>query len=189
MHVAMRCAVIMGIGLALTACNAWNGSPTKTEATVSRTPTTGLSIGQQAPDITGVSLDGKNLKLSDYRGKVVVLDFWASWCGYCMKMMPHARTLAKKYENKPVALLGVNEDQDLSEGRAAVTKARMTWPSWADPNGDISRAWKVGGYPTLYVIDQKGIIRFCLEGATEGAVLESMVERLLAEDGEAGKIS
>ena len=71
-----------------------------------------LIAGKPAPEIDGVGFDGKPLKLSDYRGKVVVLVFWGTWCGPCMREVPHERELAERLKDKPFAVLGVNCDDD-----------------------------------------------------------------------------
>src|SRR5262249_3301097 len=76
-----------------------------------------LSSGRQAQDVEGEDLDGKKLKLSDYRGKVVVLDFWANWCGFCRQMYPQERDLVERYKDQPFALLGVNCDEDKAQVR------------------------------------------------------------------------
>ena len=122
-----------------------------------------LSIGKVAPEIEGESVDGKPLKLSDYRGKVVVLSFWASWCGPCMGLVPHERSLVKRLEGKPFALLGIDGDEDRKKAQVVTVKEEMSWPSWWDQrNGDgpIATQWNVRGWPTSYVLDSKGVIRY-----------------------------
>src|SRR5258708_33451426 len=71
-----------------------------------------LSTGKVAPEIEGEDVDGKKLKLSDYRGKVVVLVFWGEWCASCRAMYPQERSLVNRLENKPFALIGINSDSD-----------------------------------------------------------------------------
>jgi thiol-disulfide isomerase/thioredoxin len=71
-----------------------------------------LSVGKIAPEIEEQDLDGQKLRLSDYRGKVVVLTFWGTWCGPCMAMVPDERKLVERYAAKPFAIVGVNSDSD-----------------------------------------------------------------------------
>jgi thiol-disulfide isomerase/thioredoxin len=126
-----------------------------------------LSIGKVAPEIEGEDIDGKKLKLSDYRGKIVVLSFWASWCGPCMAMVPSEVRLAKRMNGKPFSLVGVNGDCIRDDAKHAVEKKKITWPSfWSKegPDGAIPTKWNVGGWPTVFVLDPKGVIRFKLEG-------------------------
>jgi thiol-disulfide isomerase/thioredoxin len=122
-----------------------------------------FSVGKLAPEIKGESVDGKVLKLSDYRGKVVVLSFWASWCGPCMDLVPHERSLVERLEGKPFALLGIDGDADRQKARKTIAKERMNWPSWwdqRDGDGPIATAWNVHTWPTLYILDHNGVIRY-----------------------------
>ena len=137
-----------------------------------------LSIGCQAQEIVGLDQDGVEMKLSDHRGKVVVLDFWGDWCPHCVAMYPLERSLTEKHADRPFALLGVNVDQPDRLLRVLDSK-QVTWRNWCDgPNGPITEAWNVSSYPTLYVLDHKGEIRF---RNLRGAELEEAIEFLLKE--------
>ncbi len=147
--------------------------------------------GQVAPEIEGEDLEGQKLKLSDYRGKVVLLSFWGTWCGPCMAMIPHERKLAEGMAGKPFAMVGVNSDVDRLKARRAVEKEKVTWRSfWSGTNGNdgpIPTAWNVKGWPTVYVLDPKGKIRLKLEGfggTNTDAVLNGTIDRLLNESRE-----
>jgi thiol-disulfide isomerase/thioredoxin len=121
------------------------------------------AVGRPAPDITGVDLDGRPLSLSEYRGRVVLLNFWATWCFPCMKLIPHERELVARFQGEPFDIVGVNCDSDDGKARDAVARTGMTWRSFRDRTEDgrvaITSHWKVIGYPTLYLIDHHGIIR------------------------------
>jgi RNA polymerase sigma factor (sigma-70 family) len=137
--------------------------------------------GKPAPEIAGVDLDGKPLKLSDYRGKVVVLVFWGSWCGPCMREVPHECELAERYKDKPFAVLGVNCGEEKAAAVAAVKSAGITWPNWNDGGpveGAIAKRYHIGSYPTVFVIDKHGIIR---HKQILGSGLDQAVEELLRE--------
>ncbi|QEH32328.1 Thiol-disulfide oxidoreductase ResA [Aquisphaera giovannonii] len=128
-----------------------------------------LQVGMVAPDTRGVDVDGKPLRLSDSRGKVVLLSFWGSWCGPCMEMVPHERALIERLKGKPFAILGVNSDDTPEKARAVMAREKMTWPSWFDGGrvgGPIAGAWNAGPWPTLYVLDAEGKIRFKGHGPT-----------------------
>jgi thiol-disulfide isomerase/thioredoxin len=140
-----------------------------------------MTVGRPSPPIEGKDVDGKPLKLSDYRGKVVLVVFWASWCGPCMAQVPHERALTERLRGKPFALLGVNCDRSGDEARAAMTKNGITWPNWfdGDPSeGPIAARWSVDSLPQVYVLDAEGVIRF---KDVRGEALGKAVDVLLAE--------
>ena len=119
-------------------------------------------LGKPAPQTAGIDLDGNPLTLSEYRGRVVLLNFWATWCLPCMKLIPHELELVARFQGQPFAIVGVNCDTDLDKAHAAVAKHKMTWRSFRDPadlRRPITSQWKVLGYPTLYLLDHHGIIR------------------------------
>ena len=87
-----------------------------------------LAVGQAGSEIEGVDLSGKPLKLSDYKGKVVMLVFWGTWCGPCMAEVPHERELVERYKYKPFAMLGVDCEPDKETARAVIEAQKMTWP-------------------------------------------------------------
>jgi thiol-disulfide isomerase/thioredoxin len=122
-----------------------------------------LSVGKVAPEIEGEDLEGNRLKLSDYRGRIVVLSFWASWCGPCMQMVPSETRLVERMKGKPFALIGVNGDEAKSDAKRAVEKENISWPSfWSKEGSDgpVPKTWNILGWPTVFVLDPKGIIRF-----------------------------
>jgi thiol-disulfide isomerase/thioredoxin len=138
-----------------------------------------LAVGKQAPDLTGVDGAGKALKLSEFRGKVVVLDFWASWCVPCMALVPHERDLVKRLEGKPFVFLGVNFDGSKEELQACEKENKMTWRSFFDGReGPIAKQWNVRSIPLIFIIDAKGIIRY---KDVDGEEMDRAVEVLLKE--------
>jgi thiol-disulfide isomerase/thioredoxin len=137
--------------------------------------------GKPAPAIDGVGMDGKPLKLSDYRGKVVLLVFWGTWCGPCMQEVPHERELVERYRGRPFALLGVDCDSNKPAALKVMKDQGITWPNWNDGDpgeGPIVQAYHVRGYPTIIAIDAKGIIRNL---NVIGSGLDKAVEELIKE--------
>lgn len=159
----------------------------KTEAEKELLELLHFSLGKVALDIEAESIDGKSLKLSDSRGKITVLSFWASWCGPCMQLVPVERALAERMKDKPFTMIGVNGDGVLADAKRAVAREKMTWPSFwngkAGSAGSISSAWNVSGWPTVYVIDANGIIRFKFEGYGDpiSNILNGSVDELMKE--------
>jgi peroxiredoxin len=122
-----------------------------------------LAVGKVAPDIQGEDISGKPMRLSDYRGKVVVLVFWGTWCGPCMGLVPHEKALVERLKDRPFALLGINSDADREMLQAAMEKEGITWRSWWDGGkigGPIAARWDVKLWPTIFVVDENGLIRY-----------------------------
>lgn len=137
-------------------------------------------IGQPSPVWTGaVDLSGRRHSLKDYRGKVVVLDFWHRSCGWCMRTMPQVKQLAEQFLGRPVVVLGMNTDSNPKDAQLVVGKLKLPYP--------IVRAealpakYMIPGFPTLLIIDQKGVIRDMYVGysPTLGKDASAVVESLL----------
>jgi thiol-disulfide isomerase/thioredoxin len=121
-----------------------------------------LAVGKPAPEIEGVDVDGKRFKLSDFRGKIVALVFWGSWCGPCMAQIPAERKFAERLKDQPFALLGVDCEPDKEVARETMARERMTWPNWFDGargEGPIADRYHIRRYPSVIVLDAEGIIR------------------------------
>ena len=141
-------------------------------------------IGKTAPEIVGVDSEGRQMKLSEYRGKVVLLTFWATWCGPCMRLIPHEQALAERLQGKPFAIVGVNGDTEDEAIKKAVATHKITWRSFRDIRANqtpISGEWKVGGWPMRYLIDQKGVVRARWLGDPEEAIdeMNKAIDKLL----------
>ncbi len=143
-------------------------------------------IGRPAPAIAGKDLNGQTLRLSDYRGKVVVVVFWASWCTPCMKMIDEEKALVHRLAGKPFALLGVNGDATISDARKVVAARSITWPNWHDgvpTEGKIAARYRVAGHgiPAIFVIDREGVLRH--KWVVSSAELDRVVDALLKGGG------
>ncbi|MFO0946227.1 MAG: redoxin domain-containing protein [Planctomycetota bacterium] len=139
-----------------------------------------LSLGSVAPDLLGKDVAGKEVKLSDHQGKVTVIDFFADWCPYCRRMYPDERQFCQEFQSKPFALVGINCDAPARLKKLLESNA-VTWPCIADgANGPIASKWRIDSYPTVFVLDAKGVIRYRFSG-DPGTQLRAAIEELLAE--------
>ena len=114
-----------------------------------------------APDFSLTTADGEYLSLEDLRGKIVVLDFWATWCPPCVSAVPTIRDLRKRYAKEPsFVIIGVSSDSDEAKWKDFTAKNQMVWPQYLDRDHHIQRAFDVRAFPTYIMIDHEGIVRF-----------------------------
>jgi S1-C subfamily serine protease/thiol-disulfide isomerase/thioredoxin len=144
-----------------------------------------LAVGGTAPDVVGTDLDGTPFKLGDYRGKVVLVNFWATWCGPCMDMAPRHTDLMKRMKGRPFALVGVNADTDPAARDKVIEDTGIGWRSFqnAGKAGEptVADAWNVDEYPTLYLLDAAGVVRHVWAGSADAAEVSEAVQKLVAE--------
>jgi peroxiredoxin len=144
-----------------------------------------LVPGKPAPEVTGADVDGRPLKLSDHRGRVVLLSFWGKNWGSLRGQIPNERALVARMRDRPFEILGVNDD-DKETLRALIKKEDITWLSWWDRGrdattpGPIARQFNINVRPTLYLIDHRGIIRQKYTGSTDPGKLDAAIDELVA---------
>ncbi len=117
------------------------------------------AIGGSAPDFTLKSKSGKNIKLSEHRGDVVMINFWASWCGPCRQEMPALEQLYKRYKDLGFVILGVNIDEDSNKAISMLSKIPVSFPVLFDNDKKISDLYDVKAMPTTYLVDRNGNFR------------------------------
>ncbi len=124
--------------------------------------------GQPAPDFALRSLGGDNLRLSEHLGDVVLINFWATWCGPCRQEMPLLDELHARYKLAGLTVLGVNID-DSGERAAEMARAlKVSYPVLFDERKDVSRAYRIGAMPFTVLIDREGVVRYVSEGFKPG---------------------
>lgn len=139
-----------------------------------------LEIGQPAPDFSFPTPEGKNIALKDYRGKLVVVDFWASWCGPCRQEIPHMKEVYAKYKSKGVEVLGVSIDKKDTDWKKALSEEKMTWPQICAPGAgkDIMKEYQFSGIPYIILVSKDGKI---LAKGLRGTEIDAAIEKALAK--------
>ena len=146
-------------------------------------PAHAAKVDQPATDFTLKSLDGKNLKLSEYAGNVVMLNFWASWCGPCRKEMPLLNDLHKRYEPLGFVVLGVNVEQEHELAKAFLKETPVDFPILLDASNKVSQAYQVIAMPTTIMIDREGKVRDVHKGYKAGdeKKYKKLIKKLVRE--------
>jgi peroxiredoxin len=120
-----------------------------------------------APDFSITTADGEHITNDDLQGKVVVLDFWGTWCPPCVASIPSLRSLHKRFAKEPsFVLIGISSDSEEETWRSFTEKEKMVWPQYWDRDHRVQRAFNVRAFPTYIVIDHEGIIRFRTSGTS-----------------------
>lgn len=142
----------------------------------------GLAKGKTAPDFELTTLDGKPVKLSDYQGKKVILNFWATWCPPCRAEMPHMQNyFEEQAEDANAEILAVNlttEDHGLAKIHDFVKEYELTFPIPMDENGDIGAVYQAITIPTSYMIDTAGRVQNKIVGPMDEGMIEEFVDNM-----------
>ena len=136
-----------------------------------------------APDFTLKSQKGDNLKLSELRGKVILINFWASWCGPCRQEMPILDELYKHYRSLDFTILGVNVEQDSDNAKSLLKDVSVSFPVLFDNENKVSKLYDVKGMPSTVLVDRDGNIRYVHMGYQPGteAEYQSQIRTLIRE--------
>ena len=136
-----------------------------------------------APDFTLKSQNGDNLKLSELRGKVILINFWASWCGPCRQEMPVLDQLYRHYRSLDFTILGVNVEQDSDNAKTLLKDVSVSFPVLFDSENKVSKLYEVKGMPSTVLVDRDGNIRYVHMGYQPGteAEYQSQIRSLIRE--------
>jgi peroxiredoxin len=171
---ALRIARLRGAGILL-------GAALSLAAAVDATAV--APSGGVAPDFTLRTLDGHNLRLHEQRGQVVLVNFWATWCGPCRQEMPHLNRLYEKYRASGFVLLGVNVDEDPGNAAGVASKLGVKFPVLPDAQKQVSRLYDLKAMPSTVLIDRDGRVRHIHRGYQDGyeTLYDKQIRELLKE--------
>jgi peroxiredoxin len=138
---------------------------------------------KQAPDFTLRSLEGENVKLSELRGNVVMINFWASWCGPCRQEMPLLESLYQRYNALGFELLGVNVEQDVDDAKRWLADRPVSFPVLLDPENELTKIYQVKAMPSTILVDRDGNVRHLHKGYKPGDedTYQQLVRSLIRE--------
>ncbi len=139
--------------------------------------TTGLNVGERAPDFTLVDLEGNQVSLSDFRGKTVFVNFWATWCPPCRAEMPEIEAIYQEYKDKDVVVIGVDILEPEDVVRQYMQQGDYSWTFVLDTSGEVAGNYRIVAIPTSFFIDREGII----QAVNIGAMTKRAMEAKLAE--------
>ena len=140
-------------------------------------------VGTVAPDFALKSSNGKNLKLSEHRGEVVMINFWATWCGPCRQEMPLLNRLHEQYRKAGFTLLGISVDDKPQAAQEMARQLGVGFPVLFDSEKQVSRRYDVDAMPTTLIIDRDGKVRYIHRGFRPGyeAKYEAEIKELLKQ--------
>jgi thiol-disulfide isomerase/thioredoxin len=145
----------------------WDGPP-------AAKPTTAGIVGQIAPDVTMSQPDGKKVALSSYRGKPVLIDFWATWCGPCLVFMPSFNRIHDETKDKGLVLLSIDENENPDDGNLYFTRHHYGWTNYHDSDKKIRAAFKGEGIPMTVLLDGQGKVVYSSIGGDEAELRKAI---------------
>ena len=146
---------------------------------VSPTSSRNPFVNRPAPDFRVMDTRGEELTLEQYRGQVVLLDFWATWCGPCIAEMPNVKLTYAKHRNRKFQIIGISLDSSIAPLEAYIQREGIEWRQYLDSTGKISGLYNVRAIPSTFLIDGTGIVR---RVNLRGLALESAVAELVREN-------
>lgn len=168
----MICTLLLA-GLFSRDCFAVSGAPKAAEQA--------SLINRRAPEFSRLDLGGKNLALRSFRGNVVLLNFWATWCAPCLVEMPVFSAWEEQYRSQGLQVVGISMDDDSAPVRRIVTKLKLNYPVAMGDAGLGERYGGVLGLPLTYLIDRNGVVRARFQGETDPKLIEQRLKTMLAQ--------
>ena len=138
-----------------------------------------LSLHKMAPAFTVTALDGSKFNLDAMGGRVVLIDFWATWCGPCNEELPHMKKIAKEFAGQPLVIISVSWDSDETKWKDFINKNEMTWVQYRDADHHLSNLFGINAIPHYFTIDSDGVLTAEMLG--EGHDVEGKLRKLVAK--------
>jgi len=173
--------ILLGLGFVLVNASAYlilrNNPP---EANLSVVP---IRVNYPAPELTLTDTQGISHSLAEYRGQVVLVNFWATWCEPCKEEMSALQSFYDEYRDRTFTVLAINDGEPREDVLQFAEEHDLTFPIWLDPTSiATAQAFKTIGLPTSFVIDRSGAVRFYWVGAIDQKTLEATISPILLEE-------
>lgn len=143
-----------------------------------------ISVGDTVPSFKARTIDGsKSVAVEDYRGKVILIDFWASWCPPCLKSLPKYNDLRREIGTDDFEIVAVNVDENTEDAKKFLAKHPVSYPIAKDPKGILPGVFGVKAMPTSYLVDKNGVVKYVHAAFKEGDIekLRVEIEKLIAQ--------
>ena len=143
-----------------------------------------ISVGDTVPSFKARTIDGsKSVAVEDYRGKVILIDFWASWCPPCLKSLPKYNDLRREIGTENFEIVAVNVDENTEDAKKFLAKHPVSYPIAKDPKGILPGVFGVKAMPTSYLVDKNGVVKYVHAAFKEGDIekLRVQIEKLIAQ--------
>jgi len=137
-----------------------------------------LSTAKMAPAFVVTALDGSKFNLDAMGGRVVLIDFWATWCGPCNEELPHMKKIAREFAGQPLVIISISWDNDETKWKNFIDKNEMTWVQYRDADHELSKRFDVNAIPHYFTIDSDGVLTSEMMGS--GSDVEGKLKKLVA---------